>query len=252
VTAAIALWANGALADRQTYAWNNTIAIFDITGTLAHVDTTVPDDQLRTLLAGSDLLVDHDIHTKLRELFDPKDYLKFVTDPQRAFWHFSLENEAPPSPEFRAAMARTWKWAVTTYPGAYALHRLRAFDLVLDADGGAVPYRGEAQKELRAAMHLPNGANSVQIALYRWLVKLGRHTHIFTPWVYFLVAIILLPIAWREGDMFALLVSGLLYEGTLLVFAATRDYRYSHWLITACCIAIVTLTARRSRVKVRA
>ncbi|HET9992903.1 MAG TPA: hypothetical protein VFQ65_30415, partial [Kofleriaceae bacterium] len=229
-----------------------TIAIYDITGTLARVDTTVPDDELRTLLAGSDLLVDHDIHATIRAVFDPKNYLAPVTDPQRALWHFSLENEAAPGEAFRTAMARTWRWAVTTYPGAYAAHRLRLFDLVLDGDGGAIPWRGEAQKELRASMHLPNGANGVQLAVYRTLVKLERRTHIFTPWVYFLVAIVLLPLAWRERDVLVLLASGLLYEGTLLAFAATRDYRYSHWLVTACCIAIVTLTARRSRVKVRA
>lgn len=252
VTAAAALWVNPALADRQTYAWSNTVAIYDITGTLARVDETVPDDKLRELLAGSGLLVDRDIHATIRALFDPKDYLKLVTDPHRALWHFSLENEAPPPPEFRAAMARTWKWVVTTYPAAFLVHRLRTLDLVLDSDGGGVPWRGEAQKELRAAMHLPNGANALQVAIYRQLVKLERRSHIFTPWVYFLVAIILLPIAWRERDVLALLASALAYEGTLLAFAATRDYRYSHWLVTACCIAIVTLTARRSRVKVRA
>ena len=247
-----AMSANVVLADRQTSAWHNTLAIYDITGTLAHVDETVPDDQLRELLAGSDLLVDHDIHATIRAVFDPKNYLAPVTDPTRALWHFSLENEARPSEAFRTAMARTWKWAVTTYPAAYAAHRLRAFDLVLDGDGGAIPWRGEAQKELRASMHLPNGANAVQLAIYRKLVRLERRTHIFTPWVYFLVAIVLLPLARREPDVLALLASGLCYEGALLVFAATRDYRYSHWLVTACCIAVVTLTARRSRAKVRA
>jgi len=251
-TAFAAITANGALADRQTYAWYNTFAIHDITGTLARVDTTIPDAELRELLAGTELLIDRDIHATIRAVFDPTNYLAPITDPQRALWHFSLENEAPPSEAFRRAMGRTWNHVVTTYPLAYAEHRLRTFDLILDGRGGAIPWRGVAQKELRASMGLPNGANAVQLAIYRSLVKLERRTHIFTPWVYFLVALILFPIARRERDVLALLLGGLLYEGTFLVFAATRDYRYSHWMIVATAISVVTLTARRARAKVRA
>ena len=252
VTTLVAFGIDGALADRATHAWYQTIALYDIAGTLAHVEDPISDSELRPLLDGSGLLVDHDIHAAARRVFEQKNYLTVVTDPQHALWHFSLQNDDPPSEAFRTAIARTWLHLVTTYPAAYAKHRLATMDLVLDGGGGAVPWRGEAQKELRAGMHLPNGAAEFQVALHNKLTKLEAHTPLFMPWIYLFVSLIVLAIAWRERDLFALLASGLIYEAALLPLAATRDYRYSHWMITACCIAVVSLTARRSRAKVPA
>jgi hypothetical protein len=242
---------NAALVDRQTYAWNTTFAVHDIVGTLARIDEDIPDAKLEELLAGSGLLVHHDIHATARAVFNPRNYLTPITDPQHAFWHFSLQNDWVPSPAYREAMVRTWTYLVEHYPIAFTKHRLAQMDLVLDGES-AIPWRGEAQRELRTAMGLPNGSSELQLSIYRKLVKVERRTHMFTPWVYFLVALVLLTVGWRERDVLALLLSGLMYELTFLVFSATRDYRYSHWLIVTCCIAVVTLTARRARAKVRA
>jgi len=249
-TVVAAFGVNSALADRQAYGWHTTLAIYDIVGTLAHVDEAIPDAKLVELLDGSKLLVTRDIQATARTIYDPRNYLTPVTDPQHAFWHFSLRNDEPVTEAFRTAMSRTWTFLVASYPRAYLAHRFATMEKVVDSDTGT-PWRGAAQRELRAQMGLANGANAGQMAVYRKLVKFERSTHLFSPWIYLLVALILLGIAFQR-DVLALLMSGLMYEGTLLVFAASRDYRYSHWLVTACCIAVVTLTARRARAKVRA
>ncbi len=243
-TVAAAFGLNGALADRQAYGWHTTLALYDIVGTLANTEEPIPDPTLVELLDGSKLLVQHDIQPTARQIYDPRNFISSVTDPEHAFWHFSLRNDKPVLEPFRTAISRTWTYLVTHEPRAYLAHRLITMNLLLD-NGVAMPWRGEAQTELRASLGVSNGASSAQLAVYRKLVKFGRRTHLFSPWIYLITALILLAISLRERDVLALLLSGLCYEGTLVIFAATSDYRYSHWLVTTCCIAIVTLFARR-------
>ena len=65
--------------------------------------------------------------------------------------------------------------------------------------------------------------------------------------MYFALSLVFLPLAWRQRDVIALYVSGLVYELSLLPFAGTPDVRYSHWLMTTTVIATVMLVARRIR-----
>ena len=62
---------NSALTDRKMYFWHSTLALADITGTLAYVDEDLPDAELRPLLAPTEIKIDHDIHASLRAKYRP-------------------------------------------------------------------------------------------------------------------------------------------------------------------------------------
>ena len=59
--------------------------------------------------------------------------------------------------------------------------------------------------------------------------------------------LVLLPLARRNRAVLATILSGLVFESSLLFLAASPDYRYSHWMIVCTLIAVVELTARRMR-----
>jgi len=61
------------------------------------------------------------------------------------------------------------------------------------------------------------------------------------------LAFVWLLLTRKHRDMFALLISGLLFESSLLVLAASPDYRYSHWMVICTAIGMIVLTARRYR-----
>jgi hypothetical protein len=67
---------------------------------------------------------------------------------------------------------------------------------------------------------------------------------LYVPFVYFAIALLLVPIA-RSRLVFALLGSGLGYELGLVPFAMNGDYRYSHWLILSTVVAAVLVFVRR-------
>ncbi len=78
------------------------------------------------------------------------------------------------------------------------------------------------------------------------LVDASANTLVFRPYLYFAIAALLLPLAWRQRDAFALLASGLIYELTLLPFAPSAEYRYSHWMIVCTVLAVVILVRERA------
>jgi hypothetical protein len=77
--------------------------------------------------------------------------------------------------------------------------------------------------------------------------ELWRTLPIFVPWIYLVISLVLLPLTRRHRDVFAVLCSGIIMESSLLPLAQSPDYRYSHWMVICACIAVVVLTARRSR-----
>ena len=78
-------------------------------------------------------------------------------------------------------------------------------------------------------------------------VRLWKATPLFTPWIYVALALICLPLAFRQRDLLAWYTSGIIMESSLLVLAPSRDFRYSHWLIITTVVATIILTARRVR-----
>jgi hypothetical protein len=239
---------NAAITDQKMYLWHSGLAVFDITGTLAEVDGELSDDELGRTLAGTGLLVQRDLHAAMRKVYTPHDFYPILADPKLALWSLPINGYTPAPEPQRDAIARAW-WAVlTAHPRAYLAHRLAVMAKVLEARSAEVIARREFQwPEYAKQVGLGTGWSKLQRKLTRFEVWIARTTPVFTPWLYALLALVMLPLARGQRDVLALLLGGLVFESTLVLLAPSSDYRYSHWLVITTCLGAVVLTARRYR-----
>jgi hypothetical protein len=245
---AIPFAANAALTDQKMYLWD-ALAVFDIAGTIAHVDEPLSDDELRAQLAGTELQADHDLQATIRARYLPDDVDRLLVEG--GLWKLPLLGTTPAPEPQRDAIARAFREIVGAHLGAYVRHRIDCFAEVIGLTsrnpgrlvrGHHNQYEGALQSQ-----KLASGASHTQARLEHWVSWLAVHTPLFRAWIYLAIAICLLPLGWRQGDIVALLASGIFMEGTLLPLAATPDYRYSHWLVVCTLISAVVLGARRMR-----
>jgi hypothetical protein len=239
-----------ALTDQPMHLWQSGQALMDIAGTLSHVDGTLSDDELRATLAGTQLRVDHDIHAALRKQYSPRDFSTLIGGDAR-LWDVPIAGTTPAPQAQRDAVTRAFWDVVTAHPGAYVASRLSTMRQVLaltdmPANSPVMHHRLQ-YGELLAKLGVSADPSRLQ---WRWQKRFShladRHLPaLFRPWIYLLLALALLPLCRGQRDVFALLLSGILLEATLLPLAAASDYRYSHWLVVCTCIAIVMLVARR-------
>ncbi len=247
VVVATAMGGNALLVDREMHYFYKTSALADIAGVLTHVDRDIPDAELRALLAPTGIEVDTGIHAALRAGYKPYDFEQVMSGDGR-LWTVTLEE--PMAAPRREAIARAWKDVVTTYPGAYLRYRLDVFAETLglrEKFQGATVIRHRNQNPylLAGAGMSPPHPWRFQEKAQSWTLRLVKHTRLFRPHVYVLLALGLLLLTRRQRDVFAILISGLLMELTLIPLGWTPDYRFSHWLVTCACIGLVILFARR-------
>ena len=243
---------NTVLTDKPMHVWHSSLAVYDMVGTLNYVDGEYSDAELEQVLAGTELLVHHDIHKTMRKLYTPKDFLPIINDAKVTLWGLPINGLEPAPEPVRAALARAWWDVITSHPGAYVRHRLAVTGNVLSfgsAHGAGAVTKRDAFRWPAYAHEMGQGTGWSKLQgkwtdLMRWL---WRHTPLFVPWIYALLSLVLIPLAWRHRDVLALLVSGLVFESTLVLLAPSPDYRYSHWMVITTCIAIIVLTARRAR-----
>jgi hypothetical protein len=240
---------NAALTDKQMHYWHSSLAIYDIVGTLARVDGSLSDTELRTELAGTDLLIDHDIHAAIRAVYTPRDFLPILNDPKHRLWNLPTEGFEPAPERQRDAIEREWWRVIERHPWAYARHRLAVMGEVLDVRTthsiGAIAPRDFHDPGAAARFGVSSGWSPMQLKLTRALQWLARHTPLFVPWVYLVLTLILLPFTWRQRDLLALLLSGVGMEASLLPLVHSRDYRYSHWMVITTMVACISLAIRR-------
>jgi hypothetical protein len=250
VTAA-AFTANSALTDRQMHYWHSSLAVFDIVGTLAHVDAELPDARLEQLFAGTELQVHASIHGRIRALYNPRDFMPIVTSDTQLMWNMPVYGqESGPEPQ-RDAIERAWREVVTTYPAEYLAYRAEVMAEVLSLTrarpAGVVPKREQKYKEFGLSQRVPMGFSRLQRHMSNVMSSIWYGVPIFSPWMYVVLAVILLPLSRGSRDAFALLASGLLVEASLYFLAPSPDYRYSHWLVVCVWIALILIVTRRSR-----
>ncbi len=236
---------NARLTDQPMHFWYSSLAVYDIVGTLSHVDRDLPDAELEKLFEGTGLLVHHGIHARIRDLFDPRDFMPIVTDEKRMLWNLPVYGQTPAPEAQREAIGRAWQEIVTTYPGAYVRYRLDVLAEVLsftrDRPAGVVQRRQLQRPEFAYSQAVPTGWSKLQNHLTYYMSTLWKVLPIFVPWMYVALALLLLPFTRKHRDVFALLASGLVMESSLVVLAPSPDYRYSHWLVICVCISVVTL-----------
>ncbi len=248
---------NDRLTDRHMYYWHTSIAVFDIAGTLIEADGDFSDEELATLLEGTNLRGTDHLYARLKAAYEPKHFIHLISDAKvHPVWDLPTGGLVPPTAEVRAAIERAWKDVVTTYPWAYLKHRLAVTAAVLSIGKenkiyGIVPPRDLRWPQVAQNMGLATSASPTQ----KWLTN-GAHwtvkwVPIYRPWMYVVLAFVLLWFARRHRDIFVLLLSGLAIESTYVVLAPSADYRYSHWLVICVVLSVLTLVARRVKREVR-
>lgn len=154
----------------------------------------------------------------------------------------------PPAINLIFKITRAWWNTITSFPGAYARHRLAVTseELGFGARLTAVMPR-DSHADRGKEMGLSTGGSRLQHQMSKWMRVLGRWTPIFVPYVYAIVALLLLPLALRRRDTLAILLSGLAMEGTLVFLVQGADDRYSHWLVICTVVTALLVGVRRYR-----
>ena len=248
-TTVSAFVANAAITDHKLHLWHSSLALFDTVGTLAHLDEDLSDDELRLAFAGTEVLTKSNIHANIREAYRPRDFFPIVNHPKLAMWFVPINGYVPAPEHQREAIAKMWWETITSHPLEYIQHRLAVLRSAL-VGGGVVPSREFQYPENAHQAGLSTGWSPIQLAMTKWMRFAVKRTPFFTPWIYLVIAFILLPLAARQRDVLAILLSGIVMESSLFFLAASNDYRYSHWMILCTIIAVVMLTARRYRLAV--
>jgi len=245
---------DAALTDKPMHYWHSSLAIYDIVGTIANIEGTLPDDELRAELAGTDLQIDHDIHATIRAAYTPRDFFPILNDPANTLWSLPINGYEPAPQAQRDAIERVWWHTISSHPWQYVKHRLAVMGEVLDLRTtralGAIAKREYRYPAYANELGLSTGWSGTQHKLTRMMQWISRHTPLFVPWVYLVVTLVLLPLAWRQRPALAILLSGVGMEATLLPLVHSRDYRYSHWMVITTmigCILVVTRRYRRAR-----
>jgi len=243
-----ALQLNKALADHELHYWAS-LAVYDIVGTIAHVDEDLPDAELERMLEGSDLLVHTEIQATMRELYKPTNFLPITTHPTKRLWVLPVGGHIGPPKAQRDAIQRAWKETLTRWPLAYLEHRVGVMTEVIGLGvaraSGAIPKRDFIDQNIVTGLGLGTEWSRMQRTLSHAYRVIVRGTPLFSVWMYLVVSLLLLPLAVRHRDALALLSSGLGLEATLLFFAPTPDYRYSHWLVVCTIVTTILVAARR-------
>jgi 4-amino-4-deoxy-L-arabinose transferase-like glycosyltransferase len=244
---------NAAITDQKVHFWLSSLAVFDIVGTLAFVDEDLPDPELERLFAGTDIRIHHEIHGAIRRIYRPANYMQIIVseDKQPILWELPINGYVPAPQPQRDALERAFTEVITEHPAAYLKHRFtlmsKALWLGSRRPAGTIVSRKIHLPEYHVQLGLGTGWSRLQLMMTRWLTTVWKVIPIFLPWTYAAAALLLLPLARRHRDMLALLLSGLGLELSLLPFAATADYRYSHWMVVCTCAAVIALAARRAR-----
>jgi hypothetical protein len=239
-TIGAALTTNKLLTDTRQYPWYVSLGPADVIGVLKQ-SRPYSDEELLKIFEGTPLVQTTNIQQHCRTYYSPSSWWYYMSGPRRVFnW--------PVIPEHRTAIARAWRTMVFDNPGAYLLHRLRVFRLLISINHQDVmdpAWHTHVDQAKRAQPGEFYDATGVQASIGDALIWLARHTSLFRPYLYLLLSLLFLPFAWRHRDVLALLASGISYELGLFFVAPSPDFRYSHWMVTCAILATVILVARR-------
>jgi len=214
----------------------------DLMGMIAFSDDQT-DDEIRAQLPGIRVAVDEHIQQQARTTFAMRGARRVLYGDFKIF-------EPPGTQADLDAFHDAWLAMLKRQPRAYIEAHWDMFRDVLGIDD--VPrahvwdlfYERDEQQEMMEHSASWSRAQQYMARAFSWL---AGATPLFRPYVYALVALLLLAIACRDRLTLALFTSGLLYELSFMPAFAEHDYRYSHWMITTVVIACVILFIQRRR-----
>lgn len=235
------------LTDHERFLWHESIALLDIVGTMRHLDD-MPDEKIRELLAGTQIIPEDHLHEAMRRVKDPAwspvDILWDATDS------FFIR---PTTAEQRAGVTHAWRAVVPAHLSAYLAYRWTVFRQLIQLSDG--PFGSAAYVWFTDIQDLPRTAGWInhnawpsrtQQILNEGMWKLG-FTPLFRVYIYLFLALALLPFCIRDREAFAVLASGLTSEAALFILTPTTDFRYSFWLVFATVVGAILLVARRAK-----
>jgi hypothetical protein len=226
------------VVDMHTERKQVTGAMADIVGTVARAEP-LADDRIRGLLAGVQLAPGADIQARARRVEGKP--LFFAATDQRLFEPLATAEE-------RAAVYDARWGVIRAMPGAYFAHRWNQLTRTLGFRGSRlqpvyVQFVEILPREALATQH-DSRYSRIQSLLIDAVIAL-EELPLFSPYVYVLVSLLLLPLALVRRVHYAtmLLASGLAYTAWLFVSIDRVEYRDSHWIIVATALAIALLVA---------
>lgn len=219
-------------------------AVSDVIGVLFFTaDRT--DAELEHLLAGTGLRVHENIHAYVRDHYSARNSYWGTHGAERLF------DLPPPNSPQEVALLRAWKTIVASDWKAYARHRVLGFRHLIGLVNAELwaPVWGNFLEDPAHGPTLQHDAmpSRFQLVTHDLFSTLALDTPLFRPFIWIIVALLILVAFARDRMTVTLLASGLCYELSFLPAAGTPDYRYSHWLITATVLSVVALIARRAR-----
>jgi hypothetical protein len=237
---------NAALAERSEHPWTRSVATTDVVGIVRWAEP-LSDAELKTILDGTPLRVDHDIQAAFVKHYQPHGWNAYASaDPPLGLPTNEAEDQA---------IARAWRVLVTDHPAAYLRHRWTVFAKLLEL--GERPsflvvttFTFDRDPDLYKRIHHDASPSTIQRALFaieKWISSRWFLAILFAPFVYFVVACCLLIGTWRSPRVFAVVASGLVYELSFFIAAPSPDYRYSQWMIVTALLGMAMVFAKRWR-----
>ena len=245
VPATTAFLINRGLANHQVNPWAQSVGPMDLIGIVCLADP-ISDAELERDLEGTGLVegITEGIQHRSCGAYSSRDW----------FGVGSVFNEMPTSEQV-AARERAWRVLVRKHPSAYLAHRSRVMAELLgltDADIWEPVCQNSAIEDQYTRLRHFTTPSYLQKRLGRVFGSLSQ-TMVYRPWVYLVLSVVFLGWAvWRRDGLVAALVgSGLLYESSFFIGAGAPDFRYSHWMITLCCLAATLIVADRMKSRQR-
>lgn len=233
----LAFGVSRAVTERRDYAWHNSVALYDIGGTI-HYTPDYSDAEIERDLVGVPLVVHSEIRAHCTAAYNPAAYDALTSGDRRVF--------DLPLDRGLEAIEVGWRTTVTRHFAGYLRHRWAVFRSVLGFNQRLhVPVwtRFANDDQAPTTLHFSTQHSALQrgwMAAFRWLAT----TWMFRPHLYAVLLILLLPLC-RSQLGRVILLSGLLYELGLFVAVPSDDFRYSHWMIVT--VLVGAVLALRSR-----
>jgi hypothetical protein len=237
ITAA-ALAADAMLVEHKTYPWQTAAAPVDIAGIIRY-SHKIDEAYLRAETDGVPWAHDDKIQIRARMAYHPDSNILTLIDGPRALFKY------PTTDAERDAIAAAWKRLVVEHPFAFLRHRVAVFRALL------TQYAGVWSGFVNADWAVDDlGYKTTHSAIQQaWVSEMEKvaDTPLFSGWVYFIAAILFIPLCWRDRISAILVASALLYELGLLLVTPALDYRYVHWMVVATIIVAIRLFVLRYR-----
>lgn len=253
---AIAVWVvitlaaqviSGWLTDEEQHIWHTSIALCDMTATLRYTSATISDEELARETPGVEFWLDHvQARARAEDLSD--DFVGHL-------WHLTYRLVALPDTEAdRQAVSRAWKNIVLGHLDGYIKYRLEISRRLLGLGGEAQQspvynWFTDIQDPFFSASVIDHDASGSHLQnLLRDDIHVLGVTPMFSVVVYAVLTLLLIPFAFIDRRILALIASAVTSEGILFVIAPTSDWRYSYWMVVAVVFSTIMLIARRMRV----